>query len=268
MPPRPHDLVWVNDPAALQVRGEALGETPGRIPDWFRLWPCQGGHAPVVVRRERTRDADLLPVGLRGRLRHQRLAAYLERWDAGRIVRPEDLISRRLTAMQSDEQHAVELSSALHGIAAAMDATGLAWGPTGGLGFALATGLPVLHSGSDLDLVLRAASPLSGRQALALARVLERAERNIDLQIDTGVGGFSFKEWMACGQPRNGEHRPARNGGDRARRILLKTAEGPLLVSDPWAASHAAQGRPGNARCAVVRGGEPRRPAMAARQTA
>lgn len=268
MPPRPHDLVWVSDPAALHLRGEAPGDTPGSIPGWCRPWPCRGGLAPVVVRRERTRDPDLLPVGLRGRLRHQRQAAYLERRGAGRIMQPEDLVSQALAGMLKGERHMVELSSALHGIAAAMDATGLPWGPTGGFGFALATGLPVLHGGSDLDLVLRAASPIGGRQALALARALERAERNIDLQIDTGVGGFSFKEWMACGQPRHGERGPARSEGDRARRILLKTAEGPLLVSDPWAASHAAERRIGELRCEGPRGRGPRRPAVSARQTA
>ena len=106
---------------------------------------------------------------------------------------------------------------ALAELAPHLDATGLCWGPTGSAGYALATGLPVLHAQSDLDLVIRAPAPLTVAQRAMLDTLMALASCRVDMQIDTGRGAFSFAEWAA-------------NRG----RILVKTDGGPLLVGDPW----------------------------------
>ena len=90
------------------------------------------------------------------------------------------------------------------------------WGITGSTGYALATGIPVIHAASDLDLLIRAPQPLS-RDALEkwqqqLAGGLCRA----DTQVDTPRGGFALNEWLRDGK------------------ALLKTSQGPQLVRDPW----------------------------------
>jgi len=219
----PHDLVWVADPAGLHWRGD--------VPDWCEQWLRLGAPTPVVLRRENIGDESLLPVGIRGTQRHERQAAYLERRAIARVMRPEELISFERAAggsaatVPGPDPYAVLLD-----LCPAMAGIGLPWGPTGGLGFALATGLPVLHEGSDIDLLVRAPAPLSQGQLRILAAVVERSQRPVDLQIDTGHGGFSFKEWAGCDPERAGRRSPR----EKRRRVLLKTGAGPVLTRDPW----------------------------------
>ncbi len=237
----PHDLIWVADPAALHWRGD--------LPGWCAQWLQCGAPTPVVLRRENTGDPNLLPVGIRGVHRHQRHAAYLQRRAVARVVPPEQLVrSLKMTESKGLAGHALrprqgdgrppadilgkELSAVLSALLPAMAGLGLPWGPTGSLGFALATGLPVLHAGSDIDLLVRAPAPLNQAQVRALAAVVEGSPRPIDMQIDTGLGGFAFKEWMACAPELAG--RRALHPGSEPRRVLLKTGAGPVLAHDPW----------------------------------
>lgn len=200
--PRPHDLLWLHDAYALRSL------TPEPLPSWATAeWTAV---APVVVRRQALNDATMIPVGLRGRERHHRHAACVPRHTIQRVLPPEMLKAHRcLFDVPALETFAI--------VRPLLDAIDLPWGPTGGVGFALATGLPVLHAQSDLDLVLRATSPFDRIQVEHLAMLLQHRACRIDLQIDTGVGGFSFAEWIAGRE-----------------RILLKTNNGPLLTHDPW----------------------------------
>lgn len=203
---RPHDLLWVTSRKAL-ISDAAL---PG--------WAISGrlAHAPVVVRRARPEDPALVPIGLRGETRSQRWRAYVHRDAVLRVVRPETLAASRAWQNRLTLQRFAAIA-ALHELAPRLDSTGLCWGPTGSTGFTLATGLTVLHAGSDLDLVVRAPAPLTPAQAAALCAVLAGSPCRVDMQVDTGHGAFSFAEW-AGGQGR----------------VLLKTDTGPLLTGDPW----------------------------------
>jgi phosphoribosyl-dephospho-CoA transferase len=107
--------------------------------------------------------------------------------------------------------------AALKRIAPLLDASGLRWGPAGSVGYALATGVQVLRTESDLDLLVRCEIPLARDQALLLQTMLDGHDCRIDVQIDTGHGGFALAEWI-------------RNNG----RVLLKTDMGPFPTSDPW----------------------------------
>lgn len=237
---RPHDLIWVADPAALHWRGD--------VPGWCAHWLQCGAPTPVVLRRENTGDPNLLPVGIRGVHRRQRQAAYLERRAVARILPPEQIIrSINMTegmgvtgqALQSSQGNVklerllgTELPVILRNLLPAMAGIGLPWGPTGSLGFALATGLPALHADSDIDLLVRAPAPLSQEQVRALAAVVAGSARPIDMQIDTGAGGFAFKEWVARNPEWAGHD--ARYPRSGPRRVLLKTGAGPVLAHDPW----------------------------------
>jgi phosphoribosyl-dephospho-CoA transferase len=203
---RPHDLLWLTDAAALTASAP--------LPDWAS--PAWIAATPAVMRRQRLDDSSLLPVGLRGRERSQRFAARLPRHAVARCVSPEALL-QTAAAAHANPTNDIAALAALTALRPLLDDTGLQWGPTGGVGFALATGLPVLHAHSDLDLVLRAATPLTPAQVELLSPLLAYTACRIDLQIDTGAGGFSFAEWMAA-----------------RGRVLLKTDDGPLLTGDPW----------------------------------
>lgn len=204
----PHDLLWVASWNAL-VTHEPL-------PDWATTGRL--AHAPVVVRREQVSDPALIAVGLRGQTRSQRMGAYLHHAAVLRVVRPETLVRNAAWQDRLPLQRFPAVA-ALDELAPFLDSTGLCWGPTGSIGFTLATGLPVLHADSDLDLVVRAPAPLTPAQAAVLQALIRRSPCRVDMQIDTGRGAFSFAEWA--------------NGNGR---VLLKTDTGPLLTGDPWTA--------------------------------
>jgi len=204
---RPHDLLWAQDWHGLLAHVA--------LPSWVVEARHAGDPVIAVVRREALNDPALVAVGLRGRERSQRLGVRLQRAAVLHCVSPEMLIDFAAPGRPSDPA-ASRAISALGRIAPLLDASGLFWGPTGSLGYALATGLPALHSASDIDLLVRAPFPLSARQAQLLHAALASSACLVDMQIDTGHGGFSFAEW------------------NRGGSVLLKTDFGPFLTSDPW----------------------------------
>ena len=147
--PRPHDLLWITDLAGLA--------TDQPLPSWATAeWLAS---APVVIRREKMTDVAWLPVGLRGRTRSERFKALLSGDAVGKCVPPEFLV--RTEAWNDGAQFsAFPAVKALVSMASTLTATELSWGPTGSVGFALASGLPVLREESDLDVVVRASVPL------------------------------------------------------------------------------------------------------------
>ena len=199
---RPHDLLWAAPDANVEFDGP---RPPWLGADWLQ-------RAPLVVRREDTRDGRV-PAGLRGIARNERCKCYVDQSAVLRWVSPEMLPVRAGCV----DGRAVPALDALAALAPEMDAIGLQWGPTGGVGFFLACALPVLRPDSDLDLLVRAPQPLSGPQAAALAALQASAACRVDIQVDTGKGAFALAEWNRGG-----------------RRVLLKTGAGPVLTDDPW----------------------------------
>lgn len=107
---------------------------------------------------------------------------------------------------------------ALRSLADDLDRCGLPWGPTGSTGFCLATKTSLLRHDSDLDLRIRASSPLTRDEVEYLGHLADRVACRLDIQIETGSGGFALNEWRA-----------------RRGQVLLKTNHGPILTADPWA---------------------------------
>ena len=66
------------------------------------------------------------------------------------------------------------------------------WGITGSTGYALATGIPVIHSDSDLDLLIRAPRAVSPEAFTGWQGQLSRALWRADTQEDTPDGGFAL----------------------------------------------------------------------------
>lgn len=199
--PRAHDLLWTS--------GLPDGMS---LPAWAGATWLQA--APLVVRRASCAPGRI-PVGMRGLLRSERHACEVDAAAVLRRVTPEMLARLAHAPLPGFSCAALD---ALRQVAPLLAATGWDWGPTGGVGFALASGLPVLRADSDLDLLLRIAAPPDAAQAEALRAIAAKVTAcRLDLQIDTGIGGFAYAEWAA----------------GRAK-ILLKTDHGPVLTATPW----------------------------------
>lgn len=198
-PVLPHDLLWGLPAAALPIDA----------PAW--VFEAVGLGHPVVVRRARV-AAGLVAVGVRGCSRDQRYATHMKLDDVQRRVSPEDLI-----AVTSDSDWPA--LRALQQIHPTMEALGLSWGVAGGAGFELASGVPVLHAGSDLDLILRTPECFDRQHAARLVEQLAGAMCRIDLQLQTPFGAVALREWAGP-----------------SRQVLLKTEDGARLVDNPWLA--------------------------------
>lgn len=200
--PRPHDLLW----------GMPASGLPADAPQWAREVLASG--RPVVVRRA-TCEEGWVAVGLRGQGRAQRLGALMRLADIQRQQGPE--------ALRWQTQSPWPALQALASVAPVLNASGLAWGPTGGVGYQIATGIDVIHADSDLDLLLHTPQPLARAQARELLDILDCAPCRIDVQLETPAGAVALRDWAGF-----------------ARRVLLKSLHGPLLVSDPWSALERA----------------------------
>ena len=200
MPPptpyRPHDLIRVRDLDALLAAS---------APTWMRRSLTR---APWVVVRRAQAPAGQVAVGVRGRVRHERHAVSLLVSDVGTLVPPESL--REPAAAVAGAVPAMRALRACRRILGG----DLCWGPTGSIGFELATGRATATATSDLDLVIRRSALPSSRWAADLLAQLAELPVRVDCQLDTPAGAVALAELAA----------------DPAT-IVLRTSAGPELVS-------------------------------------
>lgn len=199
----PHDLLW----------GLPVHALPCDAPGW--VFEAVRREHPVVVRRAAVAPGQVA-VGVRGPRREQRYATLMAQADICRRVQPEQLANTLSQTRQ--DWPALQALAQLRPL---LNALGLPWGVTGSAGFELASAVVALHSGSDLDLLLRTAQPISRQWAAQLQAQLDCAVCGVDLQLQTPLGAVALREWAGA-----------------SRQVLLKGQRGAQLVSNPW---HAAQ---------------------------
>lgn len=192
-----HDLLW--------------GMTVDCLADDAPLWVkqvLQRGD-PVVVRRGIT-PVDQVAVGVRGQFRYQRYAAQMQRSEISRQLKPEALT-------RVDTQQFEHLAERLHSISSIMKNFSGCWGYTGSFGFELATGIKTVTQQSDIDLLIRAEQPFAKKQAIEVLENFQQAGLNVDVQLQLPQGGLALKEWAG-----------------NSEKVLLKRADGAVLVENPW----------------------------------
>lgn len=194
MDARPHDLLFLRHAGAFVPAQDN--------PAWL------AAGVPAVVRRAPAPQG-WIAAGMRGLARNERCAGLVAVDAVARRVTPEMLAD---CPFDSD----LPCLQALRTLAPRLRALGVAWGPAGGAGYWLATGLPVLRATSDLDLLVRLPRRPTPALLAALRALVDGQPARVDVQVDTGSGGCALIEL-------------ARGG-----RVLLKTSAGPLLVDDPW----------------------------------
>jgi phosphoribosyl-dephospho-CoA transferase len=195
-----HDLLWFDTSSSFQCAEP--------LPDWAVAVLRE--QRPVVVRRAVVSNNEIA-VGLRGTSRAQRLGGVLPTAAIVRVATPESLL-QRLDDVEMKLPALVSLATLRGSLA-----DHYAWGPTGSVGFQLATGLPVVRVDSDLDIVMRFPEEPDRAALDPLLHTFAELPVRCDVQMETPHGAVALLEW-------------ARG----VRQTLLKTARGPCLVANPW----------------------------------
>jgi len=193
--PRAHDLLRVADiPRLLPAHAPAWVSGSLSVAPW------------VVVRRAPARRG-WAPAGVRGPARSQRYALEVPLETVVEHLAPEALVERIPRA--ADDRPAI---GALQTLAPILEEIGLPWGPTGSVGFALATGANAVTCESDLDLIVRTPRLLADPEMQALVDAVEHLARRVDIQLELPAGAVWLTE-LAAG----------------SARIMLRTTSGPCL---------------------------------------
>ena len=167
----------------------------------------------VVVRRGRISDG-LIPVGVRGMQRHERWAGFARLSEVLETRRPDQL--RLLLA--EDSRRGLQAFQTLSYLESQLVGLNMSWGPGGSVGYELASGIPAVRDGSDLDLILFAPKKLNITKAQDLWRMISSAPGKVDALIETPFCGFSLEEFVTTSP----------------RKILLRTSDGRILGYTPW----------------------------------
>lgn len=203
-----HDLLKVN-PECLLDEAASRGDS---VPGWAE--ECLGAVPFAVVRRGHMSET-CLPIGVRGFERNQRWAASCSPDAVLSVIAPSQLLGRTIVPSRVEEVPALQSLELLKACWVDFDCP---WGPGGSVGFELATGSEAAKAGSDLDIVIRSAKPITLEKAKFLCAQATDLPATVDIRVETPVCGFSLKEY-------------ARQ--DR-KEILLRMPNGAVLGSDPW----------------------------------
>lgn len=200
--PQVHDLIRMHptsfkrmDPPAWV--NQKLGECP---------W--------VVVRRARA-PMGMIAVGVRGDTRSERWGGYAHQNAVGQIVAPHELLRFLRTSAGVNSSPPIQL---LEKVIERWQGFTLPWGPTGSVGFELASGYRVTTALSDLDIAIRAPERVSVEIARSLWEGVVGLQPKVDVRIETSECGFSLEEYV---------RRPC-------TRILLHYPGGARVGDDPW----------------------------------
>jgi phosphoribosyl-dephospho-CoA transferase len=209
--------VAVNSREALRTHDLLLFRLAGyerAVPDWVDR---EGDSAWAVVRRQAATRTGMIASGLRGRERFERAAVEIRESDVVRVVSPEDLRFQTVDDLPASgvrESFEIIKANAREWFCA------MAWGPTGSLGFQLATRWPVVRESSDLDIILRADAFITPEDARSILGRLGDLPCRVDCLLETPSGAVALAEWAMSSNTA----------------VLLRTARGPVLAKDPWSA--------------------------------
>lgn len=195
---RPHDLLEVIN------KNDIISYSP--IPEWLDESLVS---APfVVVRRARAEDG-LVAVGIRGKSRQERFAAFLPIKKIVKIITPEQLVEEIKWKTRNKE-----IFNSLNEVMKLMNQLSLTWGPTGSVGFELATGKSVITEKSDIDIIIRSEKGMKKEVARELLAELRKIPYSIDVQIEFEEGAYSLIEYATA---------------LKGEKTLLRTLDGPML---------------------------------------
>jgi phosphoribosyl-dephospho-CoA transferase len=198
-----HDFLWISGGAELLSPEE---------PAWARDALTRA--ALVVVRRAEG-PPGFIPVGIRGRGREHRHAAFLRTSDVLARRSPESLAEDRAwhqpwVTIPSTLLEALELMSDFS------ERRHLVWGPIGSVGYYLATGMPATRVTSDLDVVISCTAFLNRASLRALDDAIHHCRARVDVILEGPAGAVALGEYL------------------QDREVLTKTTRGPRIAAFTW----------------------------------
>jgi phosphoribosyl-dephospho-CoA transferase len=202
-----HDLIRLREPTVIP------GDVP--LPTWvtttLRRIPW------VVIRRGFVRNG-MMPAGVRGSIRSQRIACFVPLADIIESLSPEDLTDSHHPLDQTRIDAAPALA-AMARVKPLLSGLGFSWGPGGSVGFEIATGQATATMTSDLDLVLRLNYRIDQTQASQLLADLRQsaAPARVDVMVETPDGGVALADLATSSE-----------------RVIVRTPAGPRLSTNPW----------------------------------
>lgn len=199
----PHDLLFLSPQTLLQ----------DEAPAWAQDSIKEG--LPCVVRRD-SFSLEKIPVGFRGTKRSQRYGSFISSQDVLKKFSPEDAVELLLTTELKSPQldYLKDFSEFIQTNENLKNS--VIWGISGSFGFSLAVRKQYFRDTSDIDLIVRANNEEKLNCLASLNSWILTPKFQLDIQIQTSKGGFSYKEWL------------------RTKKVLLKTNTGPLLTDNPW----------------------------------
>ncbi|MFM2477801.1 malonate decarboxylase holo-ACP synthase [Celerinatantimonas sp. MCCC 1A17872] len=198
----PHDLVWIDTLDALHLSDA--------MPEWVKQ--TYRHNLPVVVRRDQKREG-LIAAGIRGKLRSERQACWVETDHIIKVVQPHDIIDAQYW-QHYDWNHLPVVKSLIQ---LAEINWPQSWGVTGSCGYSLATGHMAMRAQSDLDLQVISFNRPEPDDFKLILKAIENLPVRVDIQLETPSGGVALNDWL-----KHPEH------------VLVKSNTGPYLSSDPW----------------------------------
>jgi len=201
----PHDLLKIIGWEDLITRTE--------IPEWVK---SSLNSSPFVVVRRAPAPEQQIAVGVRGENRNERFGTFVKKSSVIKHITPEQLVSDQSWKL-SNRYKILEVLSVLDEVSALFKTYDYHWGPTGSVGFELASGNDTATVKSDLDLVIRAPKLIPIKTAKEIVKGLERIVSKIDVQVETPHGAISLVEYSRNNAP-----------------IVIRTTNGPLLIKNPW----------------------------------
>ena len=201
---RTHDL--------LEIDAKRLLASQASAPQWVEEDLSQN---PFVVVRRGLAARYEIPIGVRGAERNQRWAAFCHPKFVKSILPPPQLLRRTVPISRVNVIRAFRALNVLKNRWTDLD---LPWGPTGSVGFELATGRPVTTEVSDLDIAIRARDRISREQARSFWERVVGLQTKVDVRVETPECSFSLEEFACASCPR----------------ILLRYPDGLRLGDDPW----------------------------------
>jgi phosphoribosyl-dephospho-CoA transferase len=200
--PQVHDLIRMH-PASIKSMD---------APAWVneRLSEC-----PWAVVRRAGAPTRMIAVGVRGDTRSERWGGFTHQNAVEQVVEPNELLGLMRTSAGANRTPPIQL---LEKVIERWQGLTLPWGPTGSVGFELASGYRITTPHSDLDIAIRAPERISVDLAHSLWERIMGLQPKVDVRVETSECGFALEEYV---------RRPS-------TRILLHYPDGARVGDDPW----------------------------------